>query len=374
MPMTLTDSELKDYLTVAFTPHLGSISFLNLMKEFDTPSQVLKTPFDRLKPFLEKPHLVLKNWLNPDVIEKYVLPAMQWQNKNENCTIVTLYDSLYPIELSEVYPSPPVLFLRGDKTLLKKQKIAIVGSRSPTPQGLNIAKHTAQEISRNDFCIVSGMALGIDAAAHEGALLGAGSTIAILGTGIDLVYPKANYELAHKIAEKGLIISEFPIGTKANAINFPIRNRIIAGLSLTTVVVEATLKSGSLITARLAMEQGKDVMAFPGSIYNAQSKGSHRLIKDGAKLVESAQEILEDFHKSDYNETKHNHEMVHQEASNNELVNKVLEIMGSQIIHPDEISNIIHLQAEEVHSILLMLELEGTIQKTSGGRFQRVVF
>ncbi|QRN41458.1 MAG: DNA-protecting protein DprA [Neisseriaceae bacterium] len=372
--MILSDSELKDYLTVAFTPYLGAISFLNLMKEFKTPDEILKTPFEKLRPFIEKPHLVSKNWLNPDVMEKYVLPAIQWKNKNKNCHIMTLYDSDYPMALTEVYPSPPVLFLRGNKYLLNQQKIAIVGSRNPTPQGLHIAKNTAQEISRNGFCVISGMASGIDTAAHEGALLEKGSTIAVLGTGIDLVYPKSNYELAHQISEIGLIISEFPIGTKANAINFPIRNRIIAGLSLTTVVVEATLKSGSLITARLAIDQGKDVMAFPGSIYNTQSKGSHQLIKNGAKLVESAQEIMEDFLESDYNNINRDNEIDDKKTSDNELVNKVLEIMGSQIMHPDEISNTLHLQTEEVHSLLLMLELEGRIQKTSGGRFQRVVF
>ncbi|MFH4354540.1 MAG: DNA-processing protein DprA [Neisseriaceae bacterium] len=367
--------ELRAYLTLAFTPHLGAISFLKLLQQFQLPSRVLSLPYEQVQSFIEKPKLVAPHWRNPKIELELVGPALDWLDPVQKRYIITLLDDNYPLELSQIYSPPPVLFMRGNLSLLSKQKVAVVGSRSPTPQGRTIATQTARELSQYNYCVVSGMASGIDTAAHQGSLLDSGSTIAVLGTGIDLVYPRANHALAHQIAEGGLLISEFPLGTKANSIHFPIRNRVIAGLSLGTVVVEATIKSGSLITARLAMEYGREVMAFPGSIFNPQSKGTHYLIREGAKLVETTREIIEEFGKSDYNGS-----MLNTEAQSStklqvdSLTKRVLEAMDSRLIHPDEISQLLQLETEKVYSMLICLELEGVVQRTSGGRFQRVIF
>lgn len=219
------------------------------------------------------------------------------------------------------------------------------------------------------------MASGIDGAAHEGALKQSGGTIAVLGTGIDIVYPKHHLNLAHHIAEKGLLISEFPLGTRANAANFPIRNRIIAGLSLATVIVEASLHSGSLITARLAMEQGKDVMAFPGSIFSPQAKGCHHLIKQGAKLVESSEEISEDYRSQ--NQTLLSPILKDPPTPTSRLTQdshaqKIISLLSNQLLHPDEICLQLKLENEQVQSILLALELDGCIKRNMDGRYQSV--
>lgn len=371
----LTQAELKSYLQLAFTPYLGIVSFLRLINHWQHPQQILDTPFSAVRPLLDKPNQVQPHWNSPQILTTMVEPALVWLNKEKNCHILTLLDDDYPLCLSEIHHPPPVLFLKGDLRLLTPQKIAIVGSRQATPQGLTIAKQTAENLSAQNFCIVSGMASGIDGAAHEGALKQSGGTIAVLGTGIDIVYPKHHLNLAHHIAEKGLLISEFPLGTRANAANFPIRNRIIAGLSLATVVVEASLRSGSLITARLAIEQGKDVMAFPGSIFSPQAKGCHHLIKQGAKLVESSEEISEDYQSQSQalsppiltdSPTPPNW------LTQDSHAQKIISLLSNQLLHPDEICLQLKLENEQVQSILLALELDGLIKRNMDGRYQSV--
>lgn len=283
--------DLFRYLTVALTPYLGPISFAMLMKRLGSIDAILKASADELKPCLEQADKALPLLLNRTA-EKSAECAMVWLEKGQNRSILTLLDTDYPLSLAQGMRPPPVLFLHGNIQLLQQPKIAIVGSRKATPQAVHIAKQFGKELSEQGITVVSGFADGIDAAAHQGALLGKSSTIGVLGTGIDIVYPAKNQDLAVEMSQTGLLLSEFPLNTTPVAKNFPRRNRLIAALGVGTVVIEAAERSGSLITARLAGELGRDVMAVPGSIFNPQSAGCHKLIRDGAALVTSAADIL----------------------------------------------------------------------------------
>ena len=287
----LNRDDLLNYLTVALTPYLGPISFAVLMKRLGTIDAILRASADELSPCLEQADKALPLLLNRTA-EKSAEHALQWLEKGGNRHILTLMDDNYPMSLAQGMRPPPVLFLHGNIALLEQPKIAIVGSRKATPQALQIATQFGEELSNQGITVVSGFADGIDAAAHQGALLGKSSTIGVLGTGIDIVYPAKNQDLAVEMSQSGLLLSEFPLQTTPVAKNFPRRNRLIAALGLGTVVIEAAEKSGSLITARLAGELGRDVMALPGSIFNPQAAGCHKLIRDGAALVTSVADIL----------------------------------------------------------------------------------
>ncbi|WP_394132339.1 DNA-processing protein DprA [Shewanella maritima] len=228
--------------------------------------------------------------LNPVKVEQ----ALEWQDRHENHHLIAFDDPLYPPLLSQITDPPPVLFVKGAPEQLLIPSIAIVGSRNASPGGINAAQNLTTELSQLGYSITSGMALGIDGAAHQAALTCGGATIAVLGTGIDCVYPKRHQSLYHHLVESGCVVSEFWPDTSAYAGNFPKRNRVVTGIALGTVVVEATIKSGSLVSARLAMEQNREVFAVPGSILNPQSQGCHELIKNGAKLVTSAADIIEE--------------------------------------------------------------------------------
>jgi DNA processing protein len=256
------------------------------------------------------------------------------------------------------------LYVKGRRALLGQPSLAVVGSRNATAQGVSNAEAFAQAVGAANLCVVSGMAHGIDAAAHRGALRTSGSSIAVVGTGLDRVYPAAHRELAHALASDGLLISEFPLGTPPLAANFPRRNRIISGLSLGCLVVEASLQSGSLITARMALEQGREVFAIPGSIHSPQSKGCHHLIKEGAKLVECAQDILD--------------ELGHFAAKTDAAIapsvgnHPVLEHLGYDPVDMDSLSLRSGLTIDALSAILLQLELEGQVAALPGGLFQRI--
>ena len=255
----------------------------------------------------------------------------------------------------------------------------MVGSRSATPQGEKNAEEFAQSLCNLGLCVISGMALGIDGAAHRGALKANGATIAVVGTGLDIVYPARHRDLAHKIAERGLIISEFPLGTPSKAQNFPRRNRLISGLSLGCLVVEANINSGSLITARLATEQGREVFAIPGSIHSPVAKGCHLLIKQGAKLVESTQDILEEIKHllPVAKQTIHSPTglMTHLGANetNGSEANTVLALMGYDAINFDNLQQLSALTTDSLSAMLMMLELDGKITVLQGNQYQRLV-
>lgn len=303
-----------------------------------------------------------------------VAPDLEWLEGDDN-HLLRLTDSFYPSRLRDIARPPPLLFVRGEPRLLEMPQLGMVGSRNPTPGGADHAFEFSRHLSGAGFPITSGLALGIDAAAHEGALAAGGVTIAVVGTGLDRVYPARHRDLAHRIAAQGAIVSEFPIGTGVRPENFPRRNRIISGLSLGVLVVEASLRSGSLTTARYALEQGREVFAIPGSIHNPLARGCHALIRQGAKLVETATDIIEELPPAEYSPPP--------VTDNMPLVSpwvpifdpeyyEVLEAVGHDPVSVDTLVERTRLTAAEVSSILLTWELEGEIATCSGGRYVRV--
>lgn len=285
-----------------------------------------------------------------------------------NHHLVAWDDADYPQQLLQTSDPPPVFYFVGRRELLSRRCIAVVGSRNATPQGVANAEAFAGALSAAGLTIVSGLALGIDAAAHRGGLTAAGGSLGVVGTGLDRVYPARNLELAHRLAEEGGILSEFALGTPPMAGNFPRRNRVISGLAQACLVIEATLASGSLITARLAAEQGRDVMAIPGSIHSPFSKGCHRLIKDGAKLVESAEDILVELGITREQGRKDSPSKVTSSSSYDTL----LSAMGADPIAMDTLCERMGTPVEQLASALLELELSGQVATLPGGRFQRV--
>ena len=290
--------------------------------------------------------------------------SLDWASQPGQC-LLTLADANYPRSLLEIPDPPSILYIRGNPGLLRNRGLAIVGSRNATPQGLQTAETFARTLAAGGLGIVSGLALGIDAAAHRGALAAKGATIAVIGTGADRVYPARNKELAMAIAEHGTIVSEFPLGTAAIAANFPRRNRIISGLVRGVLVVEAALESGSLITARLAAEQGREVFAIPGSIHSPVARGCHRLIKQGAKLVETAQDILEEL--GSHSESPGVPEVVDTAGSSD-----ILAALGYDPCALDDLVARTGISADVLLGELLALELDGLIATLPGNRYQRL--
>jgi DNA processing protein len=297
----LGETDLQDvsaWLRLANASGLPPIALRALLAEFGGPQAVLNQPFGALAAIAgeKAAHAVLGSPPRSELgsFDECLARTLEWASVPGN-RIVTLADSAYPPALLTMPDPPPLLYIKGRLDLLQARAVAIVGSRSATPQGIDDARRFAQALSEAGLAIVSGLALGIDGAAHRGGLSGAGGTIAVIGTGADLVYPPLHHALAHEIASNGTIVSEWPLGTPARPANFPQRNRLIAGLVSGVLIVEAAMRSGSLITARLANEMGRDVFAIPGSIHAPLSRGCHRMIKQGAKLVETPDDILEEF-------------------------------------------------------------------------------
>lgn len=283
-----------------------------------------------------------------------------------NASIVTIKDPSYPNNLRQIYDSPPLLYVRGNLQPRDDFAVSMVGSRLASNYGRMITERIAGDLARHGVTIVSGMARGIDSASHRGALSVGGRTIAVLGCGIDIVYPRENRHLFEEIMAHGAVISEFPMSTPPEGVNFPRRNRIISGLSLGVVIVQATSRSGSLITARLALEQNRDVFAVPGNIGMAGSQGTNRLIKQGAKLVESAEDILEEVlprfrHQWSASEDR--------DLSLEEEEERVFCLLEDEPMHIDSIIAQTRMSASRVSTILLQLELRGLVQQLSGKRF-----
>jgi DNA processing protein len=279
-----------------------------------------------------------------------------------------------PALLADLPDAPERLFVRGEPETLRLPCLAIVGSRNPTQGGRDNAYRFARHLARTGFCIVSGLAEGIDAAAHEGALDAGGCTIAVLGHGPEQVYPASNRKLAERIAESGAIVTEYPPGTPPRRFHFPARNRIISGLSLGTLVVEAARRSGSLITARLAGDQGREVFAIPGSIHNPLARGCHALIRQGARLVESADDILSELPHLVGALMQNEAQEVRAETprERDEDYVRLLDAIGFDPQTPDELARKSTLTIDQVSSMLLILELEGEIESLPGGRFSKL--
>lgn len=358
----MQSAELEAWLRLGLIPRLGPAKFSKLLRYFGDPVSVLGASNHALSELVGS-ELALAIEQGPD--GALFEATLSWVSQQGN-QLLTWADDDYPKLLLEIGDPPPLLYLKGDVALLRHQALAIVGSRNATPQGIANAQAFSKELSDNGFAIVSGLALGIDAAAHAGGLQGSCSSIAFVGTGLDIVYPARNRKLAHELSQRGLIISEFPIGTKPIAGNFPRRNRLISGISRGVLVVEAAVKSGSLITARYALEQGRDVFAVPGSIHSTLSKGCHALIKQGAKLVESSVDILEELgHPTISNAANAD---IERQDRNTELLRQI----GFDPIDLDTICDRCSLTAENASAILLELELNGELARLAGGRFQRI--
>ena len=360
------DPGLASWLQLSLTPGLSPATLRKLLQQFGLPQTVLARKRGELAALLPSAALAA---LDSEAVASAVARALEW-SAGVGHAVVTLADETYPRLLLEIADPPPLLYARGRVELLARSALAIVGSRNATQQGSANAEAFARTLSESGLTIVSGLALGIDAAAHRGGLQGPGSTIAVLGTGIDVIYPQRNAALAGEIAQRGLLISEFPLGTVPAAHNFPRRNRLISGLTRGCLVVEAAVASGSLITARAAAEQGREVFAVPGSIHSPLAKGCHALIKSGAKLVESAEDVLTElsgFRPSGYASTR---EQPRRETATADT--GLLAHMGHDPVDVDSLCSRAGLSAEQVSSELLRLELDGRVAALPGGLYQRL--
>jgi DNA processing protein len=377
---------LADWLRVALTP-VGPARQRSLLAAFGLPGNIFSQPHSHLASIAghEAADALLKG---PD--PSALKAALAWASEDGN-HILTLADTDYPRSLLEIADPPPILYVKGNPALFARPCLAMVGSRAPTAQGEANAKAFASSLSAAGLTIISGLAQGIDAAAHRGALaVEGGVTIAVIGTGIDRIYPARNANLAREIAASGAILSEFPLETPPARWNFPRRNRLIAGLSLGVLVVEATLESGSLITARLAADAGREVFAIPGSIHSPQARGCHRLIREGAKLVETAEDVLEELRghtgaslprhvaASRRRSPRQSPHATNQSApipAPTHLApeaTQVLEALGCEARDIDTLALTTGLSVEALHTHLLTLELEGLASRQSGGGFLRL--
>jgi len=362
------DHGLACWLQLCLTPGLGAARLRELLAKFGLPEAVIGAGRGQLARHL--PAAVLDALYSP-AIAKQVENALQW-SRGPNHSLVTLDHAAYPKSLLEIVDPPALVYCVGRVELLQWPALAIVGSRNATAQGVRDAHSFARSLSDAGFVIVSGLALGIDAAAHRGALAGRSSTIAVVGTGVDVLYPPGNASLAEEVAASGLLISEFPLGTPPARQNFPRRNRIISGLGRGTLIVEAALSSGSLITARAALEQGREVFAIPGSIHSPLSKGGHSLIKSGAKLVESAEDVLSELAPGLVPEPPSQSRDRVQTPPPSAANAMLLEQMGTHPIDIDSLCARCGLSAQQVSAQLLSLELDGRVAALPGGLYQRV--
>jgi DNA processing protein len=362
--------ELRYWLALHHAPGIGVATFHQLLQRFDSPQAALEASAAeftggrwRRK---TRDYLAAPDWQTVDA-------ELAWAARPGN-HVITFHDARYPVLLREIADPPPLLYVTGNPAVLATLQLAMVGSRNPTANGAETAHDFARYLAGAGLVITSGLAHGIDAASHRGALAGGGRTIAITGTGLDRVYPARHRDLAHQISVDGALVSEFGLGTPPRAENFPRRNRLISGLSLGTLVVEAGTGSGSLLTARLAAEQGREVFAIPGSIHNPLARGCHQLIRQGAKLVENAGDVLEelgplagvvaaDTAPSDAPDGS-------PELSGEE--NIVLIHMGFEAVSIDMLVASSGLAAEVVSASLVALELLGQVSSAAGGRYCRV--
>ena len=367
--------ELQAWLRLLLTPGVGNDTARKLLAAFGSAPAIFEQHAAALRD-IGSALLVQAIQTEPEDLKAQLANTLDWLAAGEDRCVVTLGDAHYPSALLNITDPPLMLFMLGSlvpqadthESLATLNCLAMVGSRNPTPQGEINARQFAQTFGEAGWCVVSGMALGVDGAAHDGALMGGGHTVAVVGTGLDRVYPKKHLNLAHRIAERGLIISDVPLGTPPLTANFPRRNRLISGLSHGTLVIEAALKSGSLITARLAAEQGKEVFAIPGSIHSPQSRGCHQLIKQGAKLVESAQDVLEELRLplsfisaeaaavDDMPSTEH----------------PLLKALGFDAASLDALQARTGWPTPQLQAQLLELELNGDVARLPGGLFVRI--
>jgi DNA processing protein len=352
-------------------PGIGNHLFKRLIERFNSPENVFEASGKDLleiKGITPRLVTVIKHHKIRDSVKKDFDLVMKKGYK-----IVTLSDTDYPPLLLQIPDPPPFLYVFGRLNGSFKN-IAVVGSRNATDYGISTTRRLCKDLALLKMTIVSGMAIGIDSAAHQGALMGNGNTIAVLGSGLEFVYPAENRKLFHVIAENGAVISEFPLLTEPEPHNFPIRNRIISGISLGTVVVEATKRSGSLITARLSAEQNREVFAIPGSIHSFKSTGTHALIKQGAKLVEHAQDIMEELSyiiEAPHEKDKTGNEIMERISQLSPEESLVFEVIDAYPVHIDDLARKLSMEPGKLSSVLLQLELKGIVCQSPGKLFSR---
>jgi len=355
------------WLALKMIPNLGNITYKRLLDKFGDPAAIFEA---KLKDLLEV------EGVRRDTARRIV--GRDWEGDPEHelmatrecgVRLITAFDSSYPQDLREIHDPPPLLYLRGNDIPSNQTTVGVVGSRNPSHYGLKVTEEICQGLARRRIVVVSGMARGIDTAAHWGCLKGHGFTIAVLGSGIDVIYPESNSRLFGHIVEKGAIITEFPLGTPPEAKNFPIRNRIISGLSKGVAVVEASKRSGSLITASLALEQGREVLAVPGSIESFKSTGTHHLIKQGAKLVENADDILQELGLNYPYSKKLDMRKETALPPLEEDEKRVYDILGDYPIHIDQIARYSKMDPAMVAGLLTRLEIKGVIKQLPGKMF-----
>jgi DNA processing protein len=359
------DVALRHWLRLTLIPGVGGEARRQLLKAFGLPDAIFAATSGALRSAVGG---ALTERLLTHPCEPEIDAAIEWAAVPGN-HILTLADADYPQALLTATDPPVLVYAKGRVELLNRPGFSVVGSRSATRQGEATAEAFAAALSGAGLTIISGLALGIDAAAHRGALSGRGSTIAVIGTGADRLYPSRNEALAREIADQGVIVTEFPLGTPAMAANFPRRNRLIAGLGRGCLVVEAAERSGSLITARLAAEAGLDVFAIPGSIHSPLSKGCHKLIKQGAKLVERAEDILEELR---WEAVVASVPSAAAAPPVDPEATRLLEVMGYDPCHLDTLAERSGLTADRLLAMLLPLELDGHVAQLPGGRYQRI--
>lgn len=381
-------AELAAWLRLQLTPGVGNASARKLLTAFGLPQSIFDASTSALEQVVSASQGLALKQSPPDWIALLETTWAWLQAKPDAHRVLALGDADYPPSLLNMEDPPLLLYamggaevwLRGGLVGCMAHSLAVVGSRNPTPQGTTNARHFSQALAQAGLTIVSGLALGVDGAAHEGALAGAPegqlATIAVVGTGLDRVYPRQHRDLAHRIAQRGVLISEYPLGTPPLSANFPRRNRIIAGLTNGTLVVEAALQSGSLITARLASEQGKEVFAIPGSIHSTQARGCHALIKQGAKLVESAQDVLEEMPSDALRATAASASAASgagdgDAGSSDSDSDPVLDALGFDPMGLDALLARTGLDTPHLQAKLMELEILGLVSRLPGGLFQR---
>lgn len=356
--------ELAAWLRLLASPGLGRQQLRQILLAYGSPQAAQHAPLQDLRRrFGDGVATALS--AQPASLAADVERVLAWCAEGDRRGWLSIGDERYPPSLLQTADPPLLLYFAGRVELLRSRCIAIVGSRNPTAQGADNARAFARDLARAGYTIVSGMALGVDAAAHVGALSAPGPTIAVVGTGLDQVYPKGNRELAQRIAETGLLVSEFALGTAPLPPNFPQRNRIIAGLSAGTLVVEAALQSGSLITAAQAADAGREVFAIPGSVHSPQSRGCHALIRQGAKLVETVRDVLDEL------EGLLPPPRLHTAETPPAPSDPVLDALGYEPADLDTLLERTGLPTGALSARLLELELEGRVARLPGGLYQR---
>ncbi|WP_323018282.1 DNA-processing protein DprA [Castellaniella sp.] len=375
MPLTIADNELRAWIRLSLEPELGAARIRLLLSVFGMPQDICAASTGSLAQYLD-PGLAARLRQAPDEsLQSAIDASLHWLAEPDR-HLLTLADPQYPQALYELSDPPPVLYAHGRLDILHRPMIAIVGARSATPEGARNAHDFARHLAQQGWCVVSGLASGIDGAAHAGALdagPAGGGTLAVLGTGIDRVYPPAHRALAHRIAENGLMLSEFPLGAQGLPFHFPQRNRLVAALGRGVLVVEAAARSGSLITARLAGEMGREVFAIPGSIHSPLSRGCHVLIRQGAKLVECGQDIIEELRQGSLPglpaaqpATAPAHQTPDPDAAH------LLHALGYEPTDIDALQGRTGWPIDRLTGQLTLLEISGSLERQADGRYRRL--